>query len=558
MDIHNFEEYFDPEILKRGKDYFYKNKVDHIIQSADGEFKAIITGSDVYSVRAHLSSRQEIDELTCDCPYDWTEHCKHKAAILYKIREMMDKNETTIQKVNPGQASQQSDLPKILSTLDKDELIKIVCDLSDQYPEIEKEIQFRYSVDDNEVSQCKTLVTESINKEKYKGFISWNKVGPAVKGAELALERAVQRLEGGFYNQAIGISLVVMPPIVKMIDFSDDSGYISPILNEATEIIKESAQKASEVESEQRQEVLFKKIIKEAKNKRYDGWSEWRHELLKAAAAFSGNKKMRSLLEKLIEQLLENEEPDNWSSDYEIEELKVLQLMLIERFDTEEKAEAFLESNIRYKTFREKAILRALEKGDFTKGLQLCEDGIVLNSSLPGRVDLWKRYRYKTYEQMGDIENQKVLARELLMNNNSDFYPIYKGLFPPGEWELEKESILNELENQNFSSVYRHIIESESETSRILLYCQNHKIEIMNLYEHIIEDYPREVSVLFSSYIKQQSKEAGDRKKYKGVCKVIRTYKKACGSGDANLLIDHLKSQYQRRPAFIEELNKIK
>ncbi|WP_316570839.1 hypothetical protein [Neobacillus sp. YIM B06451] len=558
MDINNFEEYFDPVILERGKDYYYENKVDHIIQDINGEYKAVITGSDVYSVTARLNSEREIDELTCDCPYDWTDHCKHKAAILYKIRDLIENNGIIKQQENPNGANTQKSLQVILSTVDKDELIRIICDLSDQYPEIEKAIQFRYSVDENEVSQCKTLVTECINKEKYKGFISWSKVGPAVKGAELALERAVQRLEGGFYNQAIDISLVVMPPIVKMIDFSDDSGYISPILNEATEIIKESAQKVSEVESEQRQEELFKKIIKEAKNKRYDGWSEWRHELLKAAVAFCGIKKLRSLLEKLLEQLLENEEPDNWSSDYEIEELKVLQLMLIERFDTEEKAEAFMESNIRFKTFREKAILRALEKEDFTKALQLCEDGIVLNSRLPGLVDMWKRYRYKTCEQMGDIENQKVLARELLMNNNSDFYPIYKGLFPPAEWEREKESLLNELESKDFSSVYRHIIESESETSRILRYCQNHKIEIMNLYEHIIEDYPYEVSELFSSYIEYLSKEAGDRKKYQGVCKVIRKYKKACGSESAKLLIDHLKSQYQRRPAFLEELNKIK
>ncbi|WP_409273482.1 SWIM zinc finger domain-containing protein [Neobacillus sp. SCS-31] len=557
MDINNFEEYFDPVILERGKDYYYKNKVDHIIQDSNGEYKAVISGSDVYSVTARLNSELEIDELTCDCPYDWTDHCKHKAAILYKIRDLLGRNEAFIQKENPNDAPPNNGLQGILSTLDKDELIKIISDLSDQYPEIEKEIQFRYSVDENEISQCKTLVTECINKEKYKGFISWSKVGPAVKGAELALERAVQRLEGGFYSQAIGISLVVMPPVVKMIDFSDDSGYISPILNEATEIIIESAHKASELESEQRQEELFNEIIKEAKNRRYDGWSEWRHELLKAGAAFCGNKKVRNRLDKVIEQLLGKETPVNWNSSYEIEALKVLQFMLIERFDPAEMAQAFLESNIQFKTFREKAILRALEKEDFTKALQLCEDGIVLNSRLPGLVDMWKRYRYKTYEQMGDIDNQKVLARELLMNNNLDFYPIHKGLFPPAEWEREKESFLNELESKDFSSVYRHIIESESETSRILRYCQNHRIEIMNLYEHIIEHYPREVSELFRSYIEYLSKEAGDRRKYKGVCKVIRTYKKACGSESAKLLIDHLKSQYQRRPAFIEELNKI-
>jgi hypothetical protein len=42
------------------------------------------------------------------------------------------------------------------------------------------------------------------------------------------------------------------------------------------------------------------------------------------------------------------------------------------------------------------------------------------------------------------------------------------------------------------------------------------------------------------------------------VCKIIGTYKKECGSNKAEQKIADLKKQHARRPAFLEELAKVK
>ncbi|MFP5112452.1 hypothetical protein ACSU64_08740 [Bacillaceae bacterium C204] len=84
---------------------------------------------------------------------------------------------------NPNTTSQSNeiDLSTILSNQNKEELIRIILDLSEDYPEIEKQLLFKYSSQKDEVSSAKKLITESINSAKRKGFIDWRHVGQHYK-----------------------------------------------------------------------------------------------------------------------------------------------------------------------------------------------------------------------------------------------------------------------------------------------------------------------------------------------------------------------------------------
>ncbi|ULT57724.1 hypothetical protein L1999_03965 [Neobacillus drentensis] len=63
---------------------------------------------------------------------------------------------------------------------------------------------------------------------------------------------------------------------------------------------------------------------------------------------------------------------------------------------------------------------------------------------------------------------------------------------------------------------------------------------------------------MFSHYITQSADEATDRKKYRKVCALIKTYKKACGTIASHHLITELMEKHKRRPAFLEELARIR
>jgi len=66
-----------------------------------------------------------------------------------------------------------------------------------------------------------------------------------------------------------------------------------------------------------------------------------------------------------------------------------------------------------------------------------------------------------------------------------------------------------------------------------------------------------ETRALFQAHIERSAREADQRSKYKQVCVMIKTYKKACGELAARSMITELCRLYPRRPAFLDELGRI-
>jgi uncharacterized Zn finger protein len=82
----NFEQWIEDKILERGHAYFKKGKILNLTTSDDIHYKALVDGSEVYHVNVYLND-EVIVNAYCDCPYDLNEYCKHKAAVLYALRD---------------------------------------------------------------------------------------------------------------------------------------------------------------------------------------------------------------------------------------------------------------------------------------------------------------------------------------------------------------------------------------------------------------------------------------------------------------------------------------
>ncbi|MCL2285591.1 MAG: hypothetical protein FWC32_04415 [Firmicutes bacterium] len=90
MTINDFELYIEEMILARGRDYYSANNVTSL-DYVNGTWVANVKGNEKYTVSVTLSDSNGIVYTQCDCPYDWSEHCKHKAAVFYAIRNNLNK-----------------------------------------------------------------------------------------------------------------------------------------------------------------------------------------------------------------------------------------------------------------------------------------------------------------------------------------------------------------------------------------------------------------------------------------------------------------------------------
>ena len=85
LTLDNFEQSVESKIVERGLNYFKSGDVARLEKVADGEFSALVLGSDRYEVFIKLDGKT-ISEHECDCPYDYGDVCKHKIAVFYAIR----------------------------------------------------------------------------------------------------------------------------------------------------------------------------------------------------------------------------------------------------------------------------------------------------------------------------------------------------------------------------------------------------------------------------------------------------------------------------------------
>src|SRR3989338_7926280 len=103
--LKKFEQHFDSQRLKDGKEYFKMGLVRNVTVD-ESTASAIVKGNSSYRVK--LDIQKQI--FTCSCPCDF--NCKHEAALFYYLRE--------------NNVDNSSSILNILNTKSKKELIELI------------------------------------------------------------------------------------------------------------------------------------------------------------------------------------------------------------------------------------------------------------------------------------------------------------------------------------------------------------------------------------------------------------------------------------------------
>lgn len=559
MNLTNFMEFIDSKIIERGFDYYLEGRVKSLEKVEEDHYVALIEGSEIYSVEVLFASNGEILDSYCDCPYDWSEYCKHQVAVFYTLATQgLEEKDSKFIRTKPKAAKQ--DLIKILASLSKDQLITIIGNMIRQYPEFEQQLYVMYGSATEEITEAKKLIREYINKAKYRGFIEWDKTAYAMKGAWIVLDKAGEKAKGHDAAGAVTLSIAVLTVVVDVIQYCDDSdGEVGSVIGASLAIIDEAIHDSLDKLDTKEQTRLFDMLMKEALNKRYEGWDEWRFALLRICGYFCGNADLRIILEKQLDKQLNSNEGNDYHRKYKECEIKLIQFAIINKYDGQEMADRFIQANLKYSEFRQLAIENALKVKDYKKVLQLCFEGEELDKGYAGLISKWKKYRFAAYQAQGDINNQRKLAMEFVLQNDFEYYKYLKEMYPPNEWPQQLEYLLTMFDKQPYQGeAYVSILIEESLDVRLLEYCKRNISQIEKLFPHIVRKHFEEVKWIFVNHIKQEAERANNRSNYRKVCAIIKKYQKACGSTSALNIIKELKETYPRRAAFIDELNRFR
>lgn len=587
MNLQDFELLMDEEILARGYDYYANGRIISVEETDKNVYRAEVEGSELYSVEVQLDddAGAGILDSCCDCPYDRGEYCKHQAAVFFALRDIkgakapeggerarMAPESTAPESLSPAAVPESAgnpflrkrkppDMEAILSKRTKTELVQFILTLAVRDEQIQRRIQldFEEGDDKEEIARAVALIRVCIeNHADRQGFVRYGDTFEAVRGAEMVLEKARSVLEKKKSLQALALGLCVAHEMMRLLGRADDSGgVVGEVISESFGFIVEIV--GTEGLTPAEKESIFQTLLKEAANKRYTNWSNWRLELLEIPATLADTPASRKKLEKDLDKLAEKGKEDTWAGRSFAEKVELIRYRMILQYEGQEKACEFIRRNLRYPAFRKMAVEGALAGKDYEEVIRLSREGEKEDEAHARLVRQWKEYRYKACRLAGKLEEARQIALEFILEGSFEHYRELKQTYNAGEWTAVYPRIIAMLENQKrkFSDVHPRILIEEGEKQKLLEYVQARPWTVEIYDERLVPEFQEEVWDLYAEYIKEKAASARDRQEYREVCAIIRKLKKTGGEERAAEIKEKLLGRYSDRPAFKDELSKV-
>lgn len=561
MNLDNFESYIDKKIVARGYDYYENDYVTLVEETEDNVYEGEVEGSELYTVEVELDEQANIVDSKCDCPYDLGEYCKHQVAVFLSLRDIRNNKDPEAVHKSVQKKRKALDIEKILSERTKDELVQFLLAIAAEYEEIKQRIELNFNDgnDEDEISKSIALMRTFIrNNSDRHGFVAYGDTDEAVKGADLVLEKARSAFEKNKTMHALELALCVIHEMVDLLEGADDSdGVVGGVIEESFAFISEIIQ--DEELSSVDKESIFNKLVEEVSNRRYEGWTDWRLELLGSCSELAVTPILRNKLENHLVSIIKNEKVYTWSGSYFVERVNLIRYHMLEQYDGPKKAQEFIEQNLHYSEFREIAIESAMRRKDYDSVIKLTLDGEEKDKDKRGLVNRWKEYRYKAFQLSGKLEEQRAIAMEFILDGSFEYYKELKRTYDQREWLSVYLKIIFLLENQKktYHDIYTRILIEEGEKQKLLAYVKGRPSTVEHFYKQLIPEFTEEVYNLFLQYIEQTAARASNRKAYQGVCAIILNLQKAGGEEQALAIKHRLFNKYANRPAFRDELSRV-
>ena len=326
----------------------------------------------------------------------------------------------------------------------------------------------------------------------------------------------------------------------------------------ANELIDKCTKEIEKKDQQMRDQALAL-IIKEAKKSVFDGWTDWRYDLLKSGICLCDEKSAKKL-EKVLDTLLEISQED-YLPEYTKKEDLIVRYLLHRHLYGKKNMQKELYQNISINELRIIAIKDAMEEKNYDEAEKLCLEKANAENTWhyrSGDPEDWNNMLYDIYKTANNTEKQIAQAKKLLLMGNEKFWEVLKQIYKEcGAWNENYESLLDELKDSKRTVCYRSVLISENEKKRLLEDVMENPYDLFYYGKYLIKENPEQVYELCYKEISESCAQAKDRREYKKITKNIAQLIKWKGNDTAKSLIEELKQRYPRKPALLDELEKV-
>jgi len=552
MNLEDFESEIEERILSRGMEYFQNGKITDLRMEGN-HYAAIAHGTENYHVEAVIDDDGEILASSCDCPYDYGDHCKHQIALFFAIRHG-DPIQNKEEKRREPQASVQS-IEQVIHQLSKRDLETLLVTFASHFEEVDDQIRFHCGTDHDKLRVAKEIIKFHLRKAKHHGFIEASDAYSAFTGVRIVFEEALScdSLETGIALCILGIETVLS---VDEVDDSD--GIIMEMYENGKETIEQLLSDRLDSESAQTKKTIFKQMMQMMNKLWMEDLSYTGGELLEVLLLFCHipdfAKEYRSFLADLETRILNQSDS---SEIYGLESLEILELHLFEALHDSEGRAIFIQNHLANPAIREIAIHEAMADKRQSDALALITAGIEVDSKAPGLIKRWNHLAFQVHTNLHNLEEIQSLSEKFLLEGEIAYYDAYLDSFPLSGHDAAANAILMKFEQKRLvNDTYIDILIREKKQEKLMALCEQRSSRIETLYPFLVDAFRERVNECFKRDIREYAAQTIDRRGYRRVCDIIKTFRNVFPQ-DSLYLIKELIINYSRRPAMVDELKKL-
>ncbi len=592
MNLDDFEDAIDQGvILSRGLYYYDVGSVLSLEETSPHTYSAKVAGSEVYEVTVPLGDDREVKDISCTCPYDWGEHCKHEVASLYALRDLLDgpdetkelvglqgmgkKEKTAVMESEPEKEGPlverplSFDLRTLLQDVSKEDLLTFLVDYGTNSPSLTSALVKTFPSSDDDINLTNLGIEfrracihggeityfgrdyewEEENEENY----IWNFTSAFKEKIEELLQLIrVAILEGRIRYGGSIASMMVHEIAVFDCDTEHIGEDVEATLSQIVALF------AGKDFSSEDAPWLFERFFAEVEN--YD--IQQQTILIRLCIHVADSMADQDVLEHYLVDLADGEtEEYGWGFNTAIKNSIELRHALLLKQQRVAEAQAFALENLQYDSMRKLAYDRAMATGEYQLAERLAMGNERPEHRLYSGPD-WGELLFRVYQESGDTEKMRSLAKSFLFGGNLAYYRILKESYETEVWESVVDGLLDDLQAVQDkgwgyrSNPYPEVLKAEKKGERLLAFVQKYPYQVRSFQDVLLPTFQAEVFALYRQIILERGEAVASRNEYRNFASLVKELVAIGGTAIAKECVRMVEPRYKKRRAMKDELRK--
>jgi hypothetical protein len=554
-DLPDFYSLFEEVILDRANLIVEEGEIEWLLLG-NSEIKAHVYGSKRYTVYIKWDEKGEYEFMQCSCPYEWSNYCKHLAAVLIKL----DEGDVFPEQI-PEEIPQDEGpfMHEILKKARKSELVSFINMLIKNDPQLEYKIRAFVNYNkEMKKPDYKVLVKKFLerNSDDEWGYLHWHATDEVYDFIDNLVNKLLKKEK---YDEVAELCPQVIAQLnVQMMYVDDSNGSLSGAVMIATEALLELSE----------DNLLYpfdkKKLIAELMNiLQDDSIYDWDsgHNIWAILSRLIDDVDEMNQFFRVMEAKVDKTEER--SKEYQRQCMVSAKITLYEKLGYEDEIEQIIANNLDLKTVRKKLVRNAIACKEYGEARKLISEGIEIAKSKghPGTVSDWEEILLEIAINEGDKNTILDQAFHNFYNHHfsMDLFALIKEYIAPDQWDGERNNIIESVKSGNNYSVMSDLItiyHYEKMWPELMeaINAYGTDFYILDEYCDDLVEYDKDAVVqLYIQRIRDFLVTHKARKYYKVAARYIKKIKYMGAVSQSRHLAEELRNAYPQRKAMFEE-----